>query len=54
MATPPPGDPAEPSLLLDEPSADDDEGPLEALDIHAWLEASSFELDDQLVGVPFN
>jgi len=54
MATPPRVNPAEPSPLLDEPSADDLEGPMEALDVHAWLETSSFELDDELVGVPFN
>jgi hypothetical protein len=55
MATPPRVSPAEPSALLDAPNADDLEGLGEPFDIHALLEATSFELGDpELAGVPFN
>jgi len=53
MATPPPVHPAEPSTALDEPDADHLDGL--PFDVHAWLKAETFELDDPaLAGVPFN
>jgi hypothetical protein len=55
MAMLPPANPAAPSGVLPVPDADHLEGPEVPVDVHAWLEGTTFELDaPELAGVPFN